>query len=272
MVFTKEEIFNVPRNMNRFVISILFFLVLERHEVLTCLFENEVMYEGKCHDVFETVCSESPGMRLYLGEDGLGYCDCMSGWLPFEGRCYQEFTPATPLCPDQQIILLKSPNVPDFVFPGNIDSIERQFRLNYSCIESPCNSTSLPHSSTWNYTDDSGPCHPIPEASKLLFDNCELAIDYDLGLKCCDPSERLDCYFELDFEPFLQTVTSTGVKKSCRGDCIYSPYVNKCVSLTRSNGCDNYSEEENIEDEYLQDDYDLINELNFENNTSTEIQ
>jgi len=61
MVFTKEEIFNVPRNMNRFVISILFFLVLERHEVLTCLFENEVMYEGKCHDVFETVCSESPG-------------------------------------------------------------------------------------------------------------------------------------------------------------------------------------------------------------------
>jgi len=267
MVFTKEEIFNVPRNMNRFVISILFFFLLERHEVLTCLFENEVMYEGNCHDVFDTVCSESPGMRLYLGEDGLGYCDCMSGWILFEGRCYQEFTPATPLCPDQQIILLKSPIVPDFVFPGNIGSIERQFRLNYSCIESPCNSTSLPHSSTWNYTDDSGPCHPIPVASKLLFDNCELAVDYDLGLKCCDPSERLDCYFEQDFDPFLQTVTSTGFfTKSCRGDCVYSPYVNKCVSLTSRNGCDNYSDEENIED-----DYDLTNELNFENNTSIEI-
>jgi len=125
---------------------------------------------------------------------------------------------------------------------------------------------------TWNYTDDSGPCHPIPVASKLLLDNCELAVDYDLGLKCCDPSERLDCYFEQDFDPFLQTVTSTGVTKSCRGDCIFSPYVNKCVSLTRSNGCDNDSDEEKIEDEYLQDDYVLTSELNFENNTSTEIQ
>jgi len=271
MVFTKEEIFNVLQSMNRFVISILFFFLLERHEVLAC-FENEVMYEGNCHDVFDTVCSESPGMRLYLGEDGLGYCDCMSGWIPFEGRCYQEFTPATPLCPDQQIIIFKNPKVPDFTFPEYIDSIERQLRLNYSCIESPCNSTSLPHSSTWNYTDDSGPCHPIPVASNFLLDNCELAVDYDLGLKCCDPSERLDCYFEQDFDPFLQTVTSTGVTKSCRGDCIFSPYVNKCVSLTRSNGCDNDSDEEKIEDEYLQDDYVLTSELNFENNTSTEIQ
>ena len=85
-------------------------------------------------------------MRLYLGEDGLGYCDCMEGWLPFEGRCYQELTPANPLCPDQQILLLKNPIVPDFIFPGdNSDSIQRQIQFNYSCIESPCNSTSLPH-------------------------------------------------------------------------------------------------------------------------------
>ena len=85
-------------------------------------------------------------MRLYLGEDGLGYCDCMEGWLPFEGRCYQELTKATPLCPDQQILLLKNPIIPDFIFPGdNIDSVQRQIQFNYSCIESPCNSTSLPH-------------------------------------------------------------------------------------------------------------------------------
>jgi len=131
--------------MKRFVILILCILVLESYEDSAC-FENEVMFNGNCHDVFDTVCLKSPGMRLYLGEDGLGYCDCMEGWLPFEGRCYQELTPATPLCPDHQILLLKNPKIPDFIFPGdNIDSIQRQIQFNYSCIESPCNSTSLPH-------------------------------------------------------------------------------------------------------------------------------
>jgi len=226
--------------MKRFVILILCILVLESYEDSAC-FENEVMFNGNCHDVFDTVCLKSPGMRLYLGEDGLGYCDCMEGWLPFEGRCYQELTPATPLCPDQQILLLKNPIVPDFIFPGdNSDSIQRQIQFNYSCIESPCNSTSLPHSTTWNYTDDSGLCHPVPDSSKLLLDNCELSIDYyDYSLKCCEPSERLLCYFEYDeYEDdiHLFSVNPSTTKTNCRGNQIYSTYRKKCVSKTRKRG------------------------------------
>ena len=58
-----------------------------------------MQFAGECHDVLESgVCGEEAlGERLYLGEDGQGYCDCDEGWLRYRGRCYQEFTPA--FCP-----------------------------------------------------------------------------------------------------------------------------------------------------------------------------
>ena len=105
----------------------------------------EVFYSGRCEDVFgDAVCGEEAvGERLYLGEDGLGYCDCDEGWLRYEGRCYQEFSPA--FCPDNQILFLKPPEKKRTVFPGDLKLYIAGFKLNFSCEPNPCQPSHLPH-------------------------------------------------------------------------------------------------------------------------------
>ena len=48
---------------------------------------KQLFYSGRCEDVYaDAVCGEEAvGERLYLGEDGLGYCDCDEGWLRYRG-------------------------------------------------------------------------------------------------------------------------------------------------------------------------------------------
>ena len=91
-----------------------------------CEDQNNVMYDGVCRDVFEDgVCGpEALGERLYLGEDGLGYCDCAEGWVRHEGRCYQEFTPA--FCPTVGEILKGSFQQKSYLQPNRA-------KVSYSC-------------------------------------------------------------------------------------------------------------------------------------------
>ena len=57
------------------------------------------------------------------------------GWLRYEGRCYQEFTPA--FCGENEVLNLGSKR-----FKGVILSTGGQ---NYTCVSNPCNSTQLAH-------------------------------------------------------------------------------------------------------------------------------
>ena len=79
-----------------------------------------MLYDGECRDVLESgVCGEKAlGQRLYLGEDGRGYCDCDEGWLRYRGRCYQEFTPA--FCPGlDEILFFRNPDKKGkIIWPG----------------------------------------------------------------------------------------------------------------------------------------------------------
>ena len=110
-----------------------------------CLGEG-VLYSEDCHDVFEDgVCGEEAlGERLFLGEDGLGYCDCDEGWVRYKERCYQEFTPA--FCPGEKILKLKTKPKPGLIIFGeSAEILEAGQEKSFSCIENPCEPSYFPH-------------------------------------------------------------------------------------------------------------------------------
>ena len=130
---------------------------------------NTLLYEDECRDVFEDgVCGEEAvGERLYMGEDGRGWCDCAEGWVRYEGRCYQEFTPA--FCPGEAILRLTPPEMPKtgkWINPDQLAAL----RLNTSCMENPCQAFSLPHTSTWSELEPV--CHEVLEN----LEGCEVNI------------------------------------------------------------------------------------------------
>ena len=130
---------------------------------------NTLLYEDECRDVFEDgVCGEEAvGERLYLGEDGRGWCDCEEGWVRYEGRCYQEFTPA--FCPGDTILRLTPPEMPKtgkWITPDQLAAL----RLNISCMENPCQPSHLPHASTWSELEPV--CHEVLEN----LEGCEVTI------------------------------------------------------------------------------------------------
>ena len=88
-----------------------------------------VLYKGECRDVMEdAVCGqEALGQRIYMGEDGLGYCDCQEGWLRYEGRCYQEFTPA--FCPGtDQILFFRKPAREQIIWPEGVKRGKQKYQ------------------------------------------------------------------------------------------------------------------------------------------------
>ena len=108
--------------------------------------ENSVWFKGECQDVYaDSLCGEEAlGERLYLGEDGLGYCDCDEGWVRYKERCYQEFTPA--FCPGEKILKLGTKPNPGLIIFGEIAEIlEAGLKQNFSCIENPCEPSYFPH-------------------------------------------------------------------------------------------------------------------------------
>ena len=103
------------------------------------------MHGGQCRDLYEEgICGL--GERLFL-IDGNVECDCdevkyryhfglfrndSQGWLRYEGRCYQEFTPA--FCGGNKIL--------------NLGTRKRlRDGETYSCVSNPCRhqENMLPH-------------------------------------------------------------------------------------------------------------------------------
>ena len=83
------------------------------------------MFGGVCVHMLDTVACPNIGERLYISDDGEGFCDCDDGWgRGVDGRCYQEFTPG--FCEENSII---------------------RIREKLQCEENPCGDSriSLPH-------------------------------------------------------------------------------------------------------------------------------
>ena len=111
-------------------IYLISFLVLQivSGQSENCISENQVIFEGRCVDLFEDNTCKEQGKRLYENENGEVRCDCLEDkWLSKNGKCYQEFTQHSELCPRNQIIKL------------------REFGLEYDCIDNPCESGKAPH-------------------------------------------------------------------------------------------------------------------------------
>jgi len=185
---------------------------------------NTLLYEDECRDVFEDgVCGEEAvGERLYLGEDGRGWCNCEEGWVRYEGRCYQEFTPA--FCPGNTILRLTPPEMPKtgkWITPDQLAAL----RLNISCMENPCQPSYLPHASTWSELEPV--CHEVVEN----LEGCEVVVEGEDGmgpLRCCHPINREACYSNSGLTLFSVTLNCAG-NCSCTRDKIWSKYIQKCV-------------------------------------------
>ena len=106
-----------------------------------------VMYRGQCRDLYEDgICAL--GERLFL-IDGNVQCDCdevkyeiwislyltiynwfSKGWLRYEGRCHQEFTPA--FCGENEVL--------------NLGTRRRlRGRQTFTCVPNPCDANQLAH-------------------------------------------------------------------------------------------------------------------------------
>ena len=119
---------------------------------------------------------------------------------------------------------------------------------NQSILHTP-NFNILFFSSTWNYTENTGPCHQLQEDLKTtstnIPENCELYVENDyyydssdteLPLICCDPSDRSICDFsdyEYDDEAVLFSVSVSQRATFCRNGCIYSKWKGECVGKSR---------------------------------------
>ena len=110
--------------------------------------ENSIWFQGDCQDVYaDSLCGEEAlGERLYLGEDGLGYCDCDEGWVRYKERCYQEFTPAFCLGENEILKLNTQPKSSGrIMFGESADILLAGMKQNFSCIENPCEPSYFPH-------------------------------------------------------------------------------------------------------------------------------
>ena len=121
-----------------------------RCEENKCAESGGFMFKEKCRtDVYdEDICGEDAlGERLFVGEDGVAFCDCDKGWVRFKGKCYQEFTPA--FCHEEGQIL-KLNTRPEkcgtgLCFPEELDIFLEGMEKNFTCIENPCPTSSYPH-------------------------------------------------------------------------------------------------------------------------------
>merc|ERR1711874_251064 len=167
---------------------------------------NGVMYEGECRDLYEDgICAL--GERLFLS-DGNVDCDCDEGWLSYEGRCYQEFTPA--FCGENEVL--------------NLGTRKRlKNGETYTCVPNPCSANQLGHRQTWGNRF----CHDVSDIQD--FEECELyPANPDVNgspMKCCSSNNRSSC------EPnFIQPVFSSG-PPTCGRERIWSRRKKMCVYL-----------------------------------------
>ena len=120
-----------------------------RCEENKCAESGGFMFKEKCRtDVYdEDICGEDAlGERLFVGEDGVAFCDCDNGWVRFKGKCYQEFTPA--FCDREKILQFNTkPTKPvaSILFGDALDILIEGSKRNFSCVENPCKPSSFPH-------------------------------------------------------------------------------------------------------------------------------
>ena len=147
-------------------------------------------FEGKCQDLYEDgACGDDLGKRLYLGQDGEAFCDCLEGWLPVDGKCYQELTFAPQLCKNENEIIRWQIHKEIF-FDEPTPEEKHQVKFEYVCEQNICTPDFLPHVSTWKRRK----CHKVPEGSH----ECELLVAFDVDddnppLFCCHPGNRSSC-------------------------------------------------------------------------------
>ena len=110
--------------------------------------EGGVLYGEQCRDVYEAgLCGEQAlGQRLYLGEDGRGYCDWEEGWVRYKERCYQEFTPAFCKGGNEILRLDMAPDKCNQILPDQLKICLEGKKMNFSCVENPCPQDFYPHS------------------------------------------------------------------------------------------------------------------------------
>jgi len=196
------------------------------YQCKTITFEG-VWYHGKCRDPkLDGVCGQ--GQRLFVTEEGV-QCDCDEGWLRYEGKCYQEFSPA--FCKDNKILNLGS-------------AVRRTRRVKkgeqFKCITNPCGDDDnlLPHRSTWRRHKF---CHNISELESL--GDCELCVtNPDLKfspLKCCTANNRKQCCYP----NFIATAAIAFLEpennklKACSPESPCDDYDGDCTDAGDS-GCD----------------------------------
>merc|ERR1712066_848736 len=114
-----------------------------------CYKRGGFFYKGECiKDLYEdAICGkQANGERLFVGKDGTAYCDCDEGWVRYEEKCYQEFSPA--FCAvDHEILKLNKPpsSCKNIFFPDQLKVCIRGKRDKFSCIKNPCPPSSYPH-------------------------------------------------------------------------------------------------------------------------------
>ena len=190
-----------------------------------CSGSSRVFYNGNCRDLFEDgACGDDLGKRLYLGEDGEAYCDCMDGWLSIDGKCYQEFTSVPEFCSGKnEILRLKKQNT-EWISPEeNLKILAVKLNYTFTCEENICQPGFLPHRDT--FADKK--CHKAPSENL----DCEVVLvrDADIdnpSLKCCYPHNRSKCALESILVNFSSIVTT---RAKCKKACTWSDIKKRCV-------------------------------------------
>ena len=96
----------------------------------------------------DAICGEEAvGERLFVREDGVAYCDCDEGWIRFNERCHQQFTPA--FCHGENEILQlntkPSATLGGVLNPEELTILKEGVKQNFSCVENPCKPSFFPH-------------------------------------------------------------------------------------------------------------------------------
>jgi len=194
-----------------------------------CYKEGGVLFKGGCHDILEdAICGEEAlGERLFVGEDGVAYCDCDEDWVRFDGRCYQQFTPAFCQGKNEILQLNTKPSTAGggFINQEELIIIKEGFKRNFSCVENPCEPSFFPHRPSWieDEVSDSPECY----RAETDLTGCEVVLGSEDLLECCFPSNRTICING----PKLVLFSPGAIKfRTCGQGEIYSKFVDKCVT------------------------------------------
>jgi len=204
------------------------------------------LISGDCYDIFDPrACNGTRGMRIYVNEDGLGYCDCEEWmeWDPVSSTC---IVTDTKLCLEINEINGQYPKANTLCCNENEWLVAENGTLRCDLPKCDYESDEVLYQGKCHNVFNSTMCQNAPGKRLFLKDGSAPTIKECTSLRRISyfPQKNSICCYNGQwlFKKVKGSRRGGGPilrfsAKPCRRGCIYSKYRRACISMTHGKKC-----------------------------------